>query len=186
MTGPARAAPRRAAVISPRRQNNGLFREFCDGVRRSERDAVWLAGVAADLRQLIQLTRGQADYCAHGVPVSRNAMRAITETRHQESALSRYGGGRLAAPRGQPTPGSNTTTNPTQEPNNVREYRFVKEYPPISGVKSSQSGNSSHCSSRTRTRRCVPGGHSTHFGHENRSGCSISRSATRVAGDLWS
>ena len=52
-------------------------------------------------------------------------MRAITETRHQESALSRYGSGRLAAPRGQPTLGSDTTTNPRQEPDNVKGYRFV-------------------------------------------------------------
>jgi hypothetical protein len=39
-----------------------------------------------------------------------------------------------------------------EEPNNVMEYRFVKDYPPISGVKSSQSGKPSHCSVRWRVK----------------------------------
>jgi hypothetical protein len=29
-------------------------------------------------------------------------------------------------------------------PDNVKDYRFVRDYPAKTGVKSSQSGNSSH------------------------------------------
>jgi len=54
-------------------------------------------------------------------------MRALIETWHQECALSRYGSGRLARAARSAHPGSDTTTNPTQEPDNVRVYRIVKD-----------------------------------------------------------
>jgi hypothetical protein len=36
------------------------------------------------------------------------------------------------------------TTKLTHEPDNVKDYRFVSDYPAKTGVKSSQSGKPSH------------------------------------------
>src|ERR1700733_4664655 len=39
---------------------------------------------------------------------------------------------------------SGATTKFAEEPKSVKDYRFVRGYPAKTGVKSSQSGNSSH------------------------------------------
>jgi hypothetical protein len=54
--------------------------------------------------------------------------------------------------------------NVARAANNVKEYRFVKDYPSFSGVKSSQSGKRSHCSELPALAVASQAVHSAHSG----------------------